>query len=60
VVLIFWIGFAELVNSVASGSAFAMTMLNTAFEITYCIFLEEVYCTKIQYFREAYAIGSPF
>jgi hypothetical protein len=34
VVLIFWI---------ASGSAFAMTMLNTAFEITYCIFPEEVY-----------------
>jgi hypothetical protein len=38
--VVYWIGFAELVNSVASGSAFAM--LNTALEIAYCIFHEEV------------------
>jgi hypothetical protein len=38
VVCLFWIGFAELVNSVASGCAFAMTMPDTAFEITSAYF----------------------
>ncbi|MDR2886685.1 MAG: hypothetical protein LBV26_01580, partial [Bacteroidales bacterium] len=31
-----------MTGAVASGSAFAMTRPNTAFEITYCIFSEEV------------------
>jgi hypothetical protein len=30
--VVYWIGFAELVNSVASGFVFAMTMPNIAFD----------------------------
>jgi hypothetical protein len=36
-----------MTGAVASGFAFAMTIMDTAFETIYCIFSEEVYYFKL-------------